>query len=39
MEAVIKKKEKNCSGKCSYKTKTNTNNKSTNERALLLGEQ
>ena len=33
MEAAMKKK---CSEKCPSKIKTNTNNKSTNERALLL---
>ena len=33
MEAAMKK---NCSEKCPYKIKTNTNNKSTNKRALLL---
>ena len=32
------KKKKNCSGKCSYKVKTNDYNKSTSERALLLVE-
>ena len=34
MEAAMEKK-KTFSEKCSYKIKTNTNNKSTNERALL----
>ena len=34
----IAMKKNNCSGKCSYKVKTNDYNKSTSERALLLVE-
>ena len=32
------KKKKNCSGKCCYKVKTNSDNEDNNKRALLLVE-